>query len=167
MRSTSSFVLLPLAAAGLVACSSPNSEGTAEESAAEEQATPPYKPVASVVDLMRGVITTSAEQYWESVSVVVDFDGVHENAPETPDEWLDVWAAGMTLAETGNLLMMPPRALDDPEWIRYSTALVDVGFEAAQVARARDFEGVLAMGEQIYNLCNDCHTEFVPALPDL
>src|SRR5690606_29722489 len=52
----------------------------------------PYHPVATVLDLMRGLITLSAEVYWESVAVVVDAEGVHENAPQTDEEWIEVWA---------------------------------------------------------------------------
>lgn len=126
-----------------------------------------YKPVASTIDLMRGLITLSAEVYWQSVSVVVDEEGIHENMPQTDEDWIEVWAAGMALAESGNLLMMPPRALDEDQWIVYSTALVDAGFAAAQAAMARDFEGVLAEGEAIYNTCVACHRDYVPRLPDL
>lgn len=132
-----------------------------------EQITPPYKPVATVADLMRGPITLEAERYWQSVSVVVDADGVHENMPETDEEWIEVWAAGMALAESGNLLMMPPRAKNEEAWMQYSEDLVDAGRAAAQAAIDRDFEGVLAEGETIYNACIACHRDYVPRLPDL
>ena len=88
-------------------------------------------------------------------------------SPETDEEWIEVWSAGMTLAESGNLLMMPPRAVDNGDWIRLSTDLVDAGLKAAQVAMDRDFEGVLAVGEEVYNVCVECHQTYVPTLPDL
>ena len=165
MRVISTTVLLALGATA--ACTS---EQSAEDStAAVQSAAPatPYKPVATVVDLMRSMVEIPAEIYWESVSVVVDIDGTHENMPETDLEWIEVWAAAMTLAETGNLLMMPPRALDNDEWIRMSTDLVDASLKAAQVASARDFEGMLAVGEEIYNVCLECHQTYVPTLQDL
>lgn len=143
-----------------------DTQATARE-AGTEQITPPYKPVASVADLMRGLITLEAETYWQSVSVVVDADGVHENMPETDEEWIEVWAAGMALAESGNLLMMPPRAKDEEAWMQYSEDLVDAGVAAAEAALDRDFEGVLAEGETIYNACIACHRDYVPRLPDL
>jgi len=124
----------------------------------------PYKPVATLVDLMRSAVTLSAEVYWESVSIVVDAEGIHENHPETDLEWIEVWGAAMTLAEAGNLLMMPPRAVDNDEWIRLSTALVDVGLKAAQAASDRDFEAVLNVGEEVYNVCVECHETYVPTL---
>jgi microsomal dipeptidase-like Zn-dependent dipeptidase len=127
----------------------------------------PYRPVASIRDLMRSVITFSAETYWQSVSIVMDLDGYHENHPETDEEWQEVWAAGITLAESGNLLLMPPRAVDEPEWRQFSEDLISAGLAAAQVAADRDFEAVLEHGEYIYNVCLACHQKYVPAMPDL
>lgn len=163
MRSYTYPGLLVLAALSLSAC---GPQEPPEEPVAQAPATP-YKPVATVLDLMRGLVTLSAEDYWGSVSIVVDFDGVHENQPETDLEWIEVWSAGMALAESGNLLMMPPRAVDTGEWVRISTDLVDVGLRAAQIASDRDFEGMLTVGEDIYNVCVECHRIYVPMLPDL
>lgn len=161
---------LAIAASILTACSPtevPDEETEAAAEAEPAQITPPYKPVASVLDLMRGMITLSAERYWESVSIVVDLEGTHENMPETDEEWIEVWSAGMALAESGNLLMMPPRAINEEEWMAYSEDLVDAGRAAAQAASDRDFERVLAEGETIYNACVACHRDYVPRLPDL
>lgn len=159
-----------VAASILMACGpgeAPDVETEAASEADTARISPPYKPVASMVDLMRSVITLSAETYWASVSVVVDAEGIQENMPQTDEEWIEVWAAGMALAESGNLLMMPPRAIDEEEWMAYSLGLVDAGFAAAQAALNRDFEGVLAEGETIYNACIECHRDYVPRLPDL
>jgi len=174
MRLTLNSALLALAAAALSACDSPEAPSAPPEIAQDVAAEPvqpasppPYKPVASMAELMRGTITFAAEDYWESVSIVVDANGITENVPETDDEWLEVWAAAMTLAESGNLLMMPPRAFAVEAWMRMSEDLVDVGVQAAQAAEARDFEAVLEVGEHIYNVCVECHQRFAPRLPDL
>jgi hypothetical protein len=162
---------LALAATGLSGCGPSVTGPDAAEPPPQAQAAapvlPPFKPVASVLDLMRSTITVSAETVWESVSIVVDVNGITEHAPEGDEGWRLVWAAGVTLSESGNLLMMAPRALDDGDWMRYSEALVDAGAEAASAAQARDFEGLLDIGETIYNACLDCHQAYVPALPDL
>src|SRR5690554_3650197 len=110
MRRFSGVCSLAVVALSAIACNGADVPAPEATEAAQEpqsaQISPPYKPVASTVDLMRGLITLSAEVYWESVSVVVDEDGVHENMPQTDEEWIEVWAAGMALAESGNLLMM-------------------------------------------------------------
>jgi hypothetical protein len=134
--------------------------------AAETGAAPPFMPVATVLELMESVIAHSAEVYWGSVSIIVDANGITENYPETDEEWEAVWAAAIGLAESGNLLMMAPRAVDNDAWIEMSAALVRVGVEAADAAQAKDAERVLAMGEQVYNVCLACHTRYIPETPE-
>lgn len=122
----------------------------------------PYKPVASVDELMDGTITPAAEIFWGSVSTTISAAGVDEKYPRTNDEWESVWGAAMTIAESGNLLMMPSRARDQ-EWLRLSTALVDVGVEGAKAARSRNPETILEVGEKIYNVCTECHMKYIMA----
>lgn len=128
---------------------------------AHQPEAPPYRPVATVLELMESVIGHAAEVYWESVSIIVDENGINELFPEGEEEWEEVWAAAMSVAESGNLLMMPPRAVDDEDWMRMSAALVDVGLEAAAAALAQDPEAVLDAGEQVYYVCLDCHDRYV------
>ncbi len=122
----------------------------------------PYKPVATVDELMDGTITPAAEIFWESVSTTITADGVDEKYPRTNDEWEAVWGGAMTIAESGNLLMMPSRARDE-EWMRLASALVDVGVEGAKAARSRNPEMVLEVGEKIYNVCTECHMKYIMA----
>jgi hypothetical protein len=127
----------------------------------EPQATPPpYKPVTTVLELMESVIAHAAEVYWESVQVTVDETGEHEQYPETDEEWESVWAAGVSIAESGNLLMMTPRAVDEGAWMQFSRSLIDAGVEAAAAAEAHDVERVFAAGEQVYNVCTACHARY-------
>lgn len=128
---------------------------------ASQGAAPPFKPVATVDQLMDAVITPAAETYWGSVSTIVDKDGITENFPETDEEWEAVWAAAMTIAESGNLLMMSSRAPDNEDWIKFSLQLVDVGVEAAQAAEAKNPDRVLEKGEEVYNVCTGCHMQYI------
>lgn len=125
---------------------------------------PPFKPVTTVLELMESVIAHAAEVYWESVQVTVDADGVHEKKPETDEEWEFVWASALAIAESGNLLMMEPRAVDDGAWMQFSRSLVDAGAAAAAAAAAHDVDRVFAAGEQVYNACLGCHMRYVPQL---
>ena len=123
---------------------------------------PPFKPVANVDQLMDATITPAAEVYWASVSTIVDKDGITENFPRTDEEWEAVWGAAMTIAESGNLLMMSTRAKDDGDWMKFSSALVDAGVAAAKAAEAKNPEMVLEQGEQVYNVCTGCHMQYIP-----
>lgn len=127
-----------------------------------ESNTPPFKPNYSVLHLMEGPIAHAAEVYWDAVSTIVDEKGITEHFPRNDEEWEAVWAAGITIAESGNLLMIPPRARDQGDWIKWSSQLVDMGIEAAKAAEAKDPEQVLGAGERVYNVCTGCHMQYIP-----
>jgi hypothetical protein len=122
---------------------------------------PPFNAKATVLQLMEGPIAHAAEVYWGSVSTIVDKDGIHENFPQNDEEWEAVWAAGVTIGESGNLLMMGDRSRDD-EWNRLASQLVDVGMEAAAAGEAKDPDKVLELGERVYNVCTECHMKYIP-----
>jgi hypothetical protein len=130
----------------------------------QEPYVPPYKPVTTVLDLMESVIAHAAEVYWGSVQITVDETGEHERFPQTDEEWEAVWAAGVSIAESGNLLMMTPRAVDDGAWMQFSRSLVEAGVAAADAARAKSVDGVFAAGEQVYNVCTACHARYASDL---
>lgn len=154
-----------IALLGLAACADPESgEATGDSMVGPDV---PYENVATIKDLMRGTITLNTEIYWESVMIVWDANGETIFQPETDEEWIEVWSAALTVAESGNLLMMPGRAIDDGEWMRWSAALRDAGKHAAEVAADRSYEGVLNVGEEIYNACVGCHRIYVPAMSDI
>jgi hypothetical protein len=127
----------------------------------QQAAAPPFAPVTSTLVLMESVIAHAAEVYWNSVQVTVDEDGVTESYPENDEEWEFVWAAALTIAESGNLLMMAPRAVDDGAWMEFAKALTVAGAEAAAAAEAHDVDRVFAAGEQVYNVCTGCHTRYI------
>jgi hypothetical protein len=124
---------------------------------AEEESPSAYRPVGDVADLMAGVVEPAAEVYWDAVGVIVDSAGEHQLAPQTEEDWLAVRAAAYTVAEAGNLLMMPERALDQGAWIAMSQALVEVGQRALEAADARSLDGVFDMGAEMYFVCTNCH----------
>ncbi len=95
------------------------------------------------------------------MSTIVDKDGITENFPKTDEEWEAVWGAAMTVAESGNLLMMSTRAVDNEAWIKDSARLVDMGVAAAKAAESKNPDRVLEMGEEIYNVCTACHMEYI------
>ena len=135
--------------------------GVAMAACARQPEPPPFKPIADVLQLMEGPIGHAAEDYWGSVSTIVDKDGIHENFPKNDEEWEHVWAAAVTLAESGNLLMMSPRAKEG-EWVNFASQLVDAGWEGAKAAEEKNPDKVLEHGEKIYNVCVACHMAYIP-----
>jgi hypothetical protein len=121
---------------------------------------PEFKPVASVQQLMESTIEPAAEVLFESVGTVITFSGVEEIAPKNDEEWAVVRHNAMTLAESGNLLMIGDRARDQGDWIKMSQALVDVGVVALKAAEAKNPEALFEAGGQVYEVCQQCHRKY-------
>ena len=119
---------------------------------------PPLDMRHSTRDLMAGMIDASADALWAAVGTVWDENGENHWEPETEEQWLAVIGAAMTLVESGNLLMLGDRAVDDDQWMVHSQALVDAGAIALDAAEARDPERVFEIGEVVYNACQNCHS---------
>jgi hypothetical protein len=167
MGATLRWGALALAAGTIAACGSGTApmDGDAGQEAPDVGAAVGYEPVASILDLMRGTITFAAETYWESVMIVWDENGETIHQPQSDEEWQEIWSAGITLAEAGNLLMLPREGFpDDPAWIALSQQLRQAGIDAAQAALRKDYMEVLEIGNTVYNACVACHEAFVPTL---
>lgn len=127
-------------------------------------APPPFRPVADVKTVCAGIIDPSAMTLWNAVGWVDSPDGTEEIYPRTDEEWLAVRNASVTLAEAGNLMMMPPRARDSGDWTRLSRALVDMGEEAVHAAEAQDKDQIFTIGGDLYEICTNCHSKYNSAV---
>jgi hypothetical protein len=125
---------------------------------------PPYKPIADNKLLMQAVVDPLADAIWESVGAVITVDGTQEIAPKNQEEWTNLRNSAIALAESGNLLMMSPRAKDDQEWMRLSQALIDSAMGAVKAAEARKPDDVFNAGGEIYAVCSNCHSKYMPGL---
>ena len=127
-------------------------------------APPPFKPVADTKQLMAMVLEPSADLYWDAVGLVIDENGEHPIEPQTVEEWDAVRNAAYVVAESGNLLMMSPRAMDNGDWMKFSQALIDTGTKAARAAEARNKAGVFDAGAEVYDACTQCHAKYAVEL---
>jgi hypothetical protein len=73
------------------------------------------RPVASVRDIMAGMVAPAADEVWGAVAVTSTAEGLEETAPETDEEWERVRFQALQLAEASNLLMMEGRSVAGPE----------------------------------------------------
>jgi hypothetical protein len=119
-----------------------------------------FKPVATVKQIMESTITPAAEVLFDSVGTVISASGVEEIAPKNEQEWVAVRNSAWTLAESGNLLMIPARAKDNGEWMKMAQALVDVGMVAVKAADSRNPEVLFDAGGQVYVVCQQCHDKY-------
>jgi hypothetical protein len=123
-------------------------------------APPPYRPVADLKQLMASVVEPAAEVYWDAVGTIVDEKGAVEFAPQTLEEWDAVRNSAFVIAESGNLMMMAPRARDGGDWMKLSRALVAAGQRAIEAAEARNERAVFDVGAELYDACTACHSKY-------
>ena len=128
---------------------------------------PRFVPVASVKEIMVEVLEPAADGYWDAVGSVSDKSGITEHAPRSEAEWTTVRNNATVIAESGNLLLMDPRARDAGDWATFSRELVAVGVRARAAAEARDAVRVFDVGAELYEACTNCHARYVvsPARP--
>ena len=118
---------------------------------------PTVPPVATVMQVMRGMTMPAARLIWDSVSTIVDAKGVTENVPRTDAEWALVGANAAVLAESANMLLTGDRAVDKGDWVKIATALRGSAEKALKFADAKDPAGILSVGEEINVSCDGCH----------
>ncbi len=122
--------------------------------------TPPFKPVASIHELMHDVVYPNADIVWKSVGTIISYEGTNEIRPENEEEWEAVERSALTLTEVGNLLMMDGRAKNKDDWMERATALIEASTIALEAARNRDEQAIFDSGEGIYFACSACHLEY-------
>lgn len=121
---------------------------------------PPYQPVADVKRLMAQVIEPAAEVYWDAVGSVEDSTGTVYTAPRSSEAWDLVRNSALTVAEGGNLLLMPGRARDQGEWTTLTVAMIEAGRKAIDAAESRDTSAVFNAGAVLYDTCTACHMKY-------
>ena len=68
----------------------------------------------------------------------------------------------VTLAESGNLLMLRGRARDQGDWMKDAKLLVDVGNAAYKAAQAKDAAALAALAGALDASCTTCHKQYRP-----
>jgi hypothetical protein len=128
------------------------------------EAPPPFKPLADNKLLMSAMIDPNADLVWDAVKTIDTKDGTEEIRPKNEEEWTAVRNAAVTLAESGNLLMMVPRARDGGEWMTLSQRLIDTSEAAIRAADAKNAERLFTVGGDIYEACSACHQKYMEAI---
>ena len=169
-----------LAAAALLAgCAAPAPEAENPPPAAS-----PYRPVATIREVMNSVIDPSVDVVWNSVKTVID-NGMTDHAPAADEEWAEVRRHALIVSEAANLLLMPDRPVAPPGapslapgielapeeirslidknrdgWNFYVQQLQDSVKPALAAIDAKDPQALLDAGEQIDTTCENCHQVF-------
>ena len=129
-------------------------------STASKPAVGPIKAVATLEEVMHGMVIPNAEVVWEASGTIYTVKGVEERMPKNEDEWLAVEASATTLTEAGNLLMMEGRAKDSGKWMDRARALREAGAAVHKAAVAKDVPGVFTQGGVLFEACQGCHFDY-------
>jgi len=143
-------------AAGVLsaACSKP-APATSEAASVAAPAMPSFKVVGPSRQVMLAVTIPASDAVFNAAA----------EPPTTDEQWVSVERAALSLAESGNLLLIPGRAVDDGEWSRFSHMLIDTAAKAYSAAQAKDIDGVSDAGNAIYEACEGCHKKYMPQAP--
>jgi hypothetical protein len=117
-------------------------------------------PVASVQQIMRGIVGPAANVVFNAVATTITLSGTEERAPKTDQEWNAVGDSAAALVESGNLLMLGNRAIDNGDWMMMSRSLMDASRVALKATEARNVEALFASSEAINATCDGCHQRY-------
>ncbi len=167
-------VALALIAFGFIACEK-KAEPPREES--------PFKPTATIQELMLSVVDPNVDPIWESIQTISTADGVEEKHPQTDEEWATLKNHAITLREVSNLLIIEGRkvatsntstvaaelspdeiekliAANRPAFIKNAQDLHEAVTQAIVAIDAKDVAALEATGGVIDQTCEACHMQF-------
>lgn len=87
---------------------------------------------------------------------------IYRGGPKDENEWATVRRSALTLAESGNLLMMPGRARDEDDWAKDVKTFADAGSAAYKAAEAKNVQALAAVAEPLDASCTNCHKQYRP-----
>ena len=117
----------------------------------------PFPAAASVRQLMLDLIHPSSNDILLAI-----YRGGPAGGTRDEKDWAAVRRAALTLAESGNMLMMRGRARDQGDWMKAAKLLVDAGNAAYKAAQARDGNALAALAGAVDASCTTCHKQYRP-----
>jgi hypothetical protein len=123
-------------------------------------AAPVTTPVASIKQIMNGIVMPDAYVIYNAVGTKTSAKGVEEIAPKNDEEWAVIANGAAALVESGNLLLMGDRAIDKGDWVKMTRAFMDQGKLALKAAEAKDKDGIVAAGGDLDTTCDNCHAKY-------
>lgn len=121
---------------------------------------PVTTPVASISQIMNGIVQPSATVVYNAVGTFINADGIKEIAPQNDEEWAAVGNSAAALVESGNLLLLGGRVVDTDDWITMTRAFMDASQMALKAADAKDKDAILIAGSELNETCDTCHVKY-------
>jgi hypothetical protein len=122
---------------------------------------PPYNTASTVKDIMVGITDPQAQVFWHSSGSNDTANGTETLTPTTKEGWAAAENAMTAVAESGNLLMLRPRADDNGDWNKFSKAMTDQALLARAAVRAKNGDKMFETGAALYDTCTACHAKYL------
>jgi len=116
------------------------------------QAPAPFQPVGNVSQLMVDIIYPASDALFY----------IERNPPKNDRDWNVIRGTALTLAESGNLLLMGSRARDQDRWVKDAKLMIDAGAAAFKAAQKKDMQAILDLNDQLAASCTTCHRHYRP-----
>ncbi|HTB15057.1 MAG TPA: hypothetical protein VK752_25975 [Bryobacteraceae bacterium] len=116
------------------------------------QAPSQFQPVGNVSQLMVDIIYPTSDALFY----------IERTPPKTDHDWNVIRGTALTLAESGNLLLMGTRARDQDRWVKDTKLMIDAGQAAFKAAQKKDMQAILDLNEQLSESCTTCHRHYRP-----
>jgi hypothetical protein len=142
--------------------------------------------VGSVRDIMHIMVEPNADKIFDSVAIDVNETGIHEQKPETDEQWDELEHAAIGLAEAFNLIKMVGRPMAQPgemnvdpdgpelaptviaakvnrtrpQFNKYANALQDIAVKTLKIIERKDTKGLFDIGGDLDQACENCHLEY-------
>ena len=150
----------------------------------------PFQVVATVKDIMDGMVDPAADFIFDSVATEITASGIVERAPKNDEEWTKVRHNALIVMEGANLLMMEGRrvapeketlaagnpkgvqieltpmqieakiAKDRKTFVKLAAALSSAASLSLKAAQARDAQALLNAGDNLDTACENCHLRY-------
>jgi hypothetical protein len=114
------------------------------------QAPAPFQQVGSVSQLMVDIIYPASDALFY----------IEREPPKNDHDWNVIRGTALTLAESGNLLLMGARARDQDRWVKDTKLMIDAGTAAYKAAQKKDMQAILDLNEQLSASCTTCHRHY-------
>jgi hypothetical protein len=111
---------------------------------------PSFQPVGSMGELMIRIIYPTSDALFY----------IERDPPKTDAQWNAIRNQALTLAESGNLMLLPNRRRDQGDWVKETKVMIDLATEAYRAALAKNMDGVLAVNDKLVDSCVVCHAQY-------
>lgn len=121
---------------------------------------PATAPVATIKQIMNGIVMPNATVIYSAVGSTISGSGIEEFAPKNDKEWTAIADSAAAIVESGNLLLLGDRVVDNGDWITLTRTFIDQGKIALKAAVEKNKDDIFMAGGDLNGTCDACHEKY-------